>query len=294
MLKFEDIGKYVENILNTTTYSLYTQPEIVEAPDGSQIETEARHISNNYKYRVFYESGELLHPETELSGNTIGVNILNNGLIQDSSTPVIIYLQSVEVQFLTKEAFRGDLESILTAISTEYKNKLDNIDNNQIQISIDEFPSLSEREYAGEQYITGTMIIDFVIWESIVISNSIRLYLNEVKNENEIKYTTLGSKRTITPYADLRKKSETPFAAETSTFNMTITGLFENSNILKQLRTDHYLNNNFGNKYTIIIEDTSTNEEFKKEMLLVSSNFSVVFGQTISYELSFATYGDLN
>ena len=152
MISFNELGKYIENILNETTYSLYTKMTTEIMPDGSEIETEKREISNLYRYRVYYDSGDIIHPSEELPENTIGVNILNTGLIQDSSTPLTSYLQSIQVQFLGKENYRQDLYTILNEISIEYKSKMDTINNKPVETSIDEFPEFSDREFNGEYW----------------------------------------------------------------------------------------------------------------------------------------------
>lgn len=294
MISFNELGKYIENILNETTYSLYNKMTTEIMPDGSEIETEKREISNLYRYRVYYDSGDIIHPSEELPENTIGVNILNTGLIQDSSTPLESYLQSIQIQFLGKENYRQDLYTILREVTIEYKSKMDNINNKPVETSIDEFAEFSDREFNGEYWFTASLDIDFIMWDKIILSNSITIYLgDEMTDENKLMYSTANSKRTITPYADLRKKDETPFSAESSTWNITITGIFTGSDLLKKIRSDHYLNTNFGNKYTIIIHDNNSNETFKKDLLLTSSTFGLTFGQVCTYELNFSTYGDL-
>ena len=275
MIKFSKIGKYLENSLNTITYGLYNE------------EDSERPISRNYNFKYYYNFGDIIDPEKDLPEDTIAVNIINDGITNDTESPLDVYLQTVDMQFLCKAEYRDDLHTILTEFTTEYKAKMDNTSNTPIQTLIDELPSFGDRQYLGNVYTTADLELDILVWNKLILSNSIELYINNSK----ISYSDFSTSRDYETYADMRKYAERPYSPETSTFQLSISGVYVDTDIMQQLRNDHYGNTNFGSSYTIKLIDTTTNNILlEKDMILLSSAFAYKFGQTVSYELNFTPY----
>ena len=293
MIKFEEISNYIVGLLSESANSLIDQDL----------------IHKDYNFNVYLNTGDIIHPDTELPENTFIVNIIDDGQLQDSSTPITVYLNSVDVEFLGREDDREDLNLILKLLASENKAKMTEIDGVPVQSIIEEYAQFSDRIYEGEHFFTGNISINFLIWESVILSNSIKIYIAGEEEENEIPYSAFTTRRAYTLVADRKKYSDTPYSTETSNFSITINGIFVTKEVLLNLRKNHYSNDNFGTPYRIVIKDTSITDPvydntgnvigtvpstlYDKQMVLNDSTFGYSFGQTTSYSLSFVPLGNL-
>lgn len=293
MIKFEEISNYIVGLLSESANSLIDQDL----------------IHKDYNFNVYLNTGDIIHPGTDLPKDTFIVNIIDDGQIQDSSTPITVYLNSVDVEFLGREEDREDLNLILKTLASENKAKMATIDNVPIQSLIEEYAQFSDRIYEGEHFFTGNISINFLIWESVILSNSIKIYIDGDEEVNEIPYSTFSTNRKYILVADRKKYADTPYSTETSNFSISLEGIFVNKEILLNLRKNHYSNDNFGTPYRILIKDISITEPvydiegntigtvpstlFDKQMILDDSTFGYTFGQTTSYSLSFVPLSNL-
>lgn len=292
-LKFKYVAKYLEESLKKIIYALYTETVQEEKPDGVLVDTEARHISADYNLKVYVNSGEVIDTGKELPENTLLVNIVDDGVVQDSSTPLDISLQGVLIQMLFREEYLEDVELILSTFAVQYKAKIDEIDKRPIQFSIDEGASYSDREYEGYKFITADFYIDILVWNIIMLTNNVEFYIGEVTEQNRLKFSSYVSERSYQSYGDLRKNAEVPYSNETSTFQLSLTGIVDNSTLIQQFQQDHWNNSNFGSEYSISMKNLTNDTTFVKTMILTHSKFQGTFGQAVIYSLDFTTYGDL-
>lgn len=293
MIKFEELSNYIVGLLSESANSLIDQ-EL---------------IHKDYNFNVYLNTGDIINPDTDLPQDTIIVNIIDDGQIQDSTTPITVYLSSVDVEFLGREEDREDLNLILKTLASENKAKMTEIDSVPVQSIIEEYAQFSDRLYEGEHFFTGNISINFLIWESVILSNSIKIYIDGEEEDNEIPYSTFTSRRAYTLVADRKKYADTPYSTETSNFTIGIEGIFVNKEILLNLRKNHYTNDNFGTPYRIVIKDTSITEPvydpqgnvigsvpstlYDKQMVLNESTFGYAFGQITSYRISFVPLSNL-
>lgn len=293
MIKFEDLTNYIVGLLSESANSLIDQGL----------------INKDYNFNVYLNTGDIIHPHTDLPENTFIVNIIDDGQIQDSSTPITVYLNSVDIEFLGREEDREDLGLILKLLASENKAKMAEIEGIPVQSIIEEYAQFSDRLYEGEHFFTGNISINFLIWKSVILSNSIKIYIGGEEEANEIPYSNFSTKRSYTLVPDRKKYSDTPYSTETSNFSVSLSGIFVNKEVLLNLRKNHYSNDNFGTPYRIIIKDTSVTEPvydsagnvigsvpstlYDKQMVLNDSSLSYAFGQTTSYAFSFVPLSNL-
>lgn len=317
MISFSDLSLYLEEKLKQTEYELYSYTQLVGSAndeltfpehsdhdsvldgEGNTIETNLREIMHDYKFRFYDNGGDLVDIVNDMPPETIVVNIVDDGITQNTQTPVNVYLHSIILQFLAKEEYREDLNTILRVFSTEYKSHTDEFKSKRIQTIVEEYPGLTSREFNGEQYIAGQMDFFVLVWDDLKVSNTTHIYLNpedleQLKPEAELQFSSMKSQRQYKTTSNLKKLEEIPSVHETSQFQIDIMGIYKDTELMRGLKRDHFTNSNFGTPYRVVITEEGEADPIRDGYFIVANSvFFQAYGQTITYSLSLIPYEPL-
>ena len=309
MIKFEDIYTYLKSALSTLASNQYSGN--ITSDDTNYDKTAV--IDTDYANLLDYmmDAGDYLNKISQLpydkayeDNPRILVEFSDDGMEQATDSIIPVYYQKLTIFFFCPDRYRDDINTLLKQFSLDYKNKLDYINSINVQTEITGYPSTSEKIYEDKKYFNAWLEMGVMIYPTALLSNSIKVYLNDGSTDYELSTSDISTTRNYTLTADQRKFAETPSNPETSSMAITCKGPYQNTTIMAQLRKNHFLNNSFGTPYTLKIIDTTlytTNVDgsrtyetiYNEKVIPTQSTFNYTFGAFSVYQISFTKYSDL-
>lgn len=271
-IKFEEFFKFFQNLI-------YERYGILEDK-----------LQNKLKFRCFNNTGEYFEYLDELatgagSPDDVLINILDAGGVQDSSISIDTYLQIVSIEVLAKDSYREDLIYLFTDLVANYKSYTGNFDSAAYQLTIDEFPKYGDKYQAlGDEYFNTTFVSNFIVIPHAIMSNRYTLLING----NEVKYNNITVNRTTELRSDLKKRTSQKFYPNTTGFQMSISGLFVDTDATRLIVSDCFNASNFNQYYTIQLKEGEnlvySGNLFSKDINLVFAYGSIVSWSVVLFE----------
>jgi hypothetical protein len=272
-IDFEKLGAWIEGAINAKAADLLSQSL----------------ISKGYKFVVFYNSGDYLSyqqnqyaKEDPEANSDVLVSIVNSGGVQDSTTPIELYLQMAHIEFFCREEYRPDMEAIFFSLALDLKSYLDTIDSTACQITMDEQPSFGVRQTMGVDCFSGSFDLDAIVYEGAHFSNRYDLQLDLVK----IPFSSVDLARTYETTPDLRKRDSILYFQNTSSMTWHIKALYAKNSETDKLFTDATSAANFNTAYHLSMAEEG-GLSYSGDMTASNIQFHWVFGSIVAWEADF-------
>jgi len=288
-VSYDSFYKYFSNLITSFSKELYDNGEITE----------------DLQFKFYPSTGEYFTEidQQTLPSNTVLVNIMNGGGVQDSTVSVETYLQIISFEFLALDSQREDIMYLLTNLVANYKNKIESLPyvedardqngniiaelnrNATINISIDDFPDYSEKFDAhGEEKFTASFTTNIIVLPTVQLANGYKILINGI----EIPYTQFEIDRSVELMPDLIKRDTSKFFANTTGFGVTISGYYvENNSELANILSDCCANINFNGQYTLQINRPDGTPLLSDTFKIKQSKFNFSYGSIVAWGATF-------
>lgn len=247
-------------------------------------------IEHDLKFKCFKESGEYYNyldsiKNGETTDDSILVNIMNAGGVQDASISIDTYLQIVSLEVMSREEYRYDLVQLFTDIVANYKSYIGSFNTATYQLSIDNFPKFGDKYMAlGDEYFNISLVTNFIVMPGAMLSNKISIDIDGT----DVRFNNLVMARTTELKSDMQKRTSQKFYPNTTGFQIQVSGLFVENSAVSTLLSDCANASKFNQYYNITIKNNITNANiysgnlFSKDIM-----FTFAFGSIVAWTATF-------
>lgn len=247
-------------------------------------------IEHDLKFKCFKESGEYYnYLDSIKNGDTVDdsilVNIMNAGGVQDASISIDTYLQIVSLEVMSREEYRYDLVQLFTDIVANYKSYIGTFNTATYQLSIDNFPKFGDKYMAlGDEYFNISLVTNFIVMPGAMLSNKISINIDGT----DVRFNNLVMARTTELKSDMQKRTSQKFYPNTTGFQIQVSGLFVENAAVSTLLADCANASKFNQYYNITIKNNITNTNiysgnlFSKDIM-----FTFAFGSIVAWTATF-------
>lgn len=276
-----DFYKYFQNALDTVITNLYNEGVLDEVPE----------VKYYYETGAYIENAELPYNNEDDDSKPILIKISNKERIQDPTVAINTFIQTVNIEFLCFEDQVYDLNKIIFSFFSQYRSKLDSLDNTPIFINITRTNDYVGVDLGAAEKMTTSLDVIITVYEEATLSNTFELFLISGEQSIQLKPDAISFNRDTTLVADLIKTNNVKFFPNTTVFTMAISGILSLKNTaLLELFNSCTNNSRFGDFFTLDLRYTSTGKSvsgFPKQLYIKTSKFDLISASVAKYSIQF-------
>lgn len=293
-INFREFVIYFKNELEAIKNTLFEEGEISNEfnftiyQNFAELETKYNDVSY---IQDIYSSGE---NDTNKIIN-IDVVIADGGTVSDITSPLNLYLQTVNFDFIVDKEYSTDFYKIIKEFVTTHTNVP--VEGFSMDAVVNAQGNFTENylNVQGHQKIELIFDVDLTLFSNGMFSNGITLNVNGTNIP--VNSIMIDSSSEITP--DLKKENDQRFFQNTTIQTVTFNGVcLRDNTVVKDIIKDICKSSRFNQLWEINVVDTNDfeiDEDGNKIYeVLLSDNFmrsrgilKINFGSVMSYEISF-------